>query len=174
MTPKLYHVVAAAENGVIGKENRLPWHFEADLAHFKKLTMGQTLVMGRRTYESIGRPLPGRVSFVVSRRMPEGGENPRHFNSIERALAAISTERGYIVGGADVFTRTIGRIDGIYLTKIPGRYEGDAFYPGIPGGFAEKSRSVLQEDPRIEIAFYEREKPGRGRGPASAGRAVSV
>ena len=154
----IYHVVAMAKNRVIGKNNRLPWHFSADLKHFKQLTMGSTILMGRKTFESIGKPLPGRENFIVSRTPKENKDHVRFFNSFEGALKNICTENCYVIGGAEVFKETMNQIDGIYLTSIEESYEGDVFYPEIPPHFKEKSREKLQDNPKIEVIFYENTK----------------
>lgn len=154
----LYHIVAAAENRVIGKENRLPWHFSADLKHFKRLTLGMTVIMGRKTFESIGKPLPGRQNFVLSRSMKKENypEHPslKFFISLDDALKQIATPDAFFIGGAELYRQTIERTDGIWLTQIPGIFEGDAFYPEIPAAFREVSRETLQENPRIESILY--------------------
>ena len=156
---KIYHVVAMAQNRVIGKDNKLPWHFSSDLKFFKQLTTGGTVIMGRKTYESIGKPLPNRENFVVTtaKPLPAGQEHLFFFNSIEDAKKNIQTEKAFIIGGAQVFQQTIQAIDGIYLTKIDAEYEGDTFYPPVPYKFLEKSRTPLQENPKIEVIFYERQ-----------------
>lgn len=155
-----------AENRVIGKDNRLPWHFSSDLKNFKQLTMGQTLLMGRKTYESIGRPLPGRANFVLTRSavtacqqdvvhrdLPAGTEL-RFFTSIDSALQAARTPSVFIMGGADLYAQTLDRIDGIFLTRIPGTYEGDAFYPPIPPRFKlQETRRIPGNDP-LELLIY--------------------
>src|SRR5688572_4556343 len=120
----IYHVVAMAQNRVIGKDNKLPWHFKADLQKFKDLTMGQTLIMGRKTFESIGKPLPGRENFVLSRGSSEERKDVRTFKSLDAALKAVKTPHAYIIGGAEVFRQSFNRIDGIYLTLIHKPYEG--------------------------------------------------
>ncbi|MFA6599572.1 MAG: dihydrofolate reductase [Candidatus Omnitrophota bacterium] len=153
---KLYHVVAMARARVIGRENRLPWHFAADLKYFKQLTTGSTVVMGRRTFESIGKPLPNRENFVVSRTKTGDGEHLCFFSSIEEALRSVKTEKAFIIGGANLYAQTIDRVDGIYLTRIDADYEGDAFYPELPGNFREQSRNKLQDDPLIEVVYYEK------------------
>lgn len=155
-----------AENRVIGKDNRLPWHFPADLKNFKALTMGQTLLMGRKTYESIGKPLPGRANFVltrsavtacqqdvVHRELPPGTEL-RFFTSIESALQSVKTPQVFIMGGADLYGQTLDRVDGVYLTRIPGTYEGDAFYPPIPPRLQLREQKALPGDDRLELLFY--------------------
>ena len=174
----IYHVVAMAGNRVIGKDNRLPWHFSSDLKHFKKLTTGQTVLMGRKTYESLGKPLPNRENFVVSRSIPpsrhceprrgeaiSGGDcfvglqpprnaGPFYFPSIDEALKNVKTNHCFIIGGAKVFEQTLNLVDGIYLTRIDADYEGDVYYPEVPKVFREKSREKLQDEPVIEVIFY--------------------
>ena len=143
-----------AENRVIGKDNKLPWHFKADLQKFKALTMGQTLIMGRKTFESIGKPLPGRENFVLSRAGGKEKHGLRFFQSLDDALKAVQTEHAFIIGGAEAFRQSIERIDGIYLTLIHQPFEGDVSYPEIPPSFREASRERLQEDPRLDFVYY--------------------
>jgi len=159
---KLYHIVAFAKNRVIGKHNKLPWHFSADLKRFKKLTMGNTLIMGRKTFESIGTPLPGRANFVLSRGVrpyastaKDEGDNLKFFSSIHRALQAATTPKVFIIGGADLFRQTMDQIDGIYLTQIDGAYDGDVFYPEIPQSFRETSRVRSDDEPKLEFVDFE-------------------
>jgi len=169
---KLYHVVAMARNRVIGKDSKLPWHFPADLKHFKELTTGSTVIMGRKTYEGIGKPLANRENFVVTRtphpclagrqapispNRGEGkGEGIHFFNSIESALRNIQTLKAFVIGGASLYEQTFSKIDGIYLTTIDAFYEGDSFYPQFSSEFKERWRKTLQSDPQIETIFYEK------------------
>ncbi|MDP3980681.1 MAG: dihydrofolate reductase [Chlamydiota bacterium] len=150
---KLYHIVAMAKHHVIGKNNQLPWHFSSDLKHFKKLTIGSTVIMGRKTYQSIGKPLPDRTNYILSR-SSSAIAGVECFASIEAAIDAVKTERCYIIGGASLYAQTLHQIDGIYLTQIDADYEGDCFYPEIPSCFKEVSRSVLQENPMLEVIEY--------------------
>ena len=153
---KIYHIVAAARNHVIGKNNKLPWHFPEDLKHFKQLTLGSTVIMGRKTFESIGKPLPGRENFIISR-TSKSGSGIQVFNSIGNALGAVRTEKAFIIGGAEIYRATINSMDGIYLTRIDADYEGDAFYPDIPDDFEEVEIEALREsNPKIEAVFYEK------------------
>lgn len=155
---KIYHVVACARNRVIGKDNKLPWHFSEDLKHFKKLTLGSTVLMGRKTFESIGKPLPGRENFVVSRTVKHK-EGVRFFDSIGNAIGAASTEKTFIIGGAEIYQTTLPYVDGIYLTRIDADYEGDAFYPEVPDEFEEVVIEGLRsENPKIDMVFYERKE----------------
>jgi dihydrofolate reductase len=154
---KLFHVVAMARNRVIGKDNKLPWHFSADLKYFKQLTTGSTVIMGRRTFESIGKALPNRQNFVVSRTRAGQSEGLCFFSSIEDAVRSVKTEKAFLIGGANLYAQTMDLVDGIYLTLIHADYDGDAFYPALPGKFSEKSRSKLQDGPTIEVIFYEKD-----------------
>lgn len=153
---KLYHVVAMANNRVIGKDNKLPWHFSSDMKHFKGLTTGSTVIMGRKTYESIGNPLPNRENFVISRTKSGDAGHLRFFGSIEDALKSVMTPKAFIIGGANLYEQTLFLVGGIYLTRIEADYEGDAFYPEIPKGFVEKNRIKLQDGPEIWVIEYER------------------
>ena len=144
-----------ANNRVIGKNNKLPWHFRSDLEFFKKLTMGQTIIMGRKTFESIGKPLPGRENFVLTKKnLKRGGITA--FDSIENALAKVSTGRAFIIGGSQIFEQTMNIIDGIYMTRIYAHFEGDTFYPEIPKNFEPEPNQLLQENPKIEVIFYKK------------------
>ncbi|MBP9865925.1 MAG: dihydrofolate reductase [Candidatus Omnitrophica bacterium] len=155
---KIYHVVATARNRVIGKDNKLPWHFSEDLRYFKKLTTGSTVIMGRKTFESIGRPLPNRENFVISRTLTEHA-GVRLFNSIGNAIGAVQTENAFIIGGAEIYKTTILNVDGIYLTRIDADYEGDAYYPEVPDGFEEVEIQCLREkDPKIDVVYYEKKE----------------
>lgn len=154
----LFHVVAMAKNRAIGKDNKLPWHFASDLKHFKKLTTGETVLMGRKTFESIGRALPRRQNFVLSRGKHKDGENLKFFDSVEKALANVETTHCYIIGGANLFRQTIEGVNGIYLTLIDQEYEGDSFYPEIPNFFKPTARHKLQENPFIETIYLANSK----------------
>ena len=128
-------IVAVAENGVIGAQGQLPWHLQADLRRFKRLTMGQTLIMGRKTYQSIGRPLPGRTSVVMSRDPAfEAAEGVVVVGSLDEALGAVETEIAWLIGGASVFEEALARAEElrlaeIHLTQVHARVEGDVRFP---------------------------------------------
>ncbi len=158
----IFHVVAVANGNVIGKDNKLPWHFSSDLKFFKNLTTGSTVIMGRKTYESIGKPLPNRENFVLSRQSSLiAQEHLKIFNSLEDAIKQISTKDAYIIGGENLYRQSLAVIDGIYLTRIHADFEGDAFYPEIPKVFKEAGeRLKLQENPLIEVITYKKEKNG--------------
>lgn len=124
---KLIIIAALNRNGVIGRGGTVPWHIPADLQRFKELTMGHTVVMGRKTFESIGKILPGRRNVVVtSRTLPD----VEHYHSVDDALKALrSEERVFVIGGGKVFEQTIMRADEMMLTRVNNEEEGDTFFP---------------------------------------------
>lgn len=128
-------IAAISSNNCIGKNGELPWHIPEDLAHFKSLTNGHTVLMGRKTWESIPekyRPLPGRKNIVISRstayEVPPGVEV---FDSIEHALEAHSDDDVYIIGGASMYEATIGIADALEITHVDREVDGDTFFPDI-------------------------------------------
>ena len=124
-------IVAYSKNRTIGKNNQLPWYLPADLKHFKQITLGKPIVMGRKTFESIGRPLPGRRNIIISRgdKKFEGCEL---FSSLEAALLALKNETEImIIGGATLFAQTLPFVQKIYATEIDADIEGDTFFPEI-------------------------------------------
>lgn len=136
--PSLSLVVAAAENDVIGRRGDLPWRLSGDLQRFKKLTMGHALIMGRKTYESIGRPLPGRASIVLTRDQSYAVDHDRvlvaHTLSEARRLVAttgMETSKAFVVGGAEIYKLALPEASHIYLTRVHGQPEGDARLPKI-------------------------------------------
>jgi len=155
--PKLYHIVAISRNGVIGKDNQLPWHFSADMRHFKETTTGNTIIMGRRTFESIGRrPLPNRENFVLSRSDLQVPEGVRAFKTLGAAVEQAARPKIFIIGGAELYKQTINEVDGIYLTRVLADYDGDAYYPEIPGFFKEKNKKTAEEkDTGLEFIYLE-------------------
>lgn len=126
----LSHIVAVANHGVIGKEGKLAWHLKPDLQYFKKLTTGHTIIMGRKTYDSIGRPLPNRRNIVISRQMPAvpGIEIAR---SLEEALSLADApeKECFIIGGSQLYTQSLPITKRIYFTKINLNVDGDTYYP---------------------------------------------
>jgi len=122
-------VVAAAENGVIGKENAMPWHLSADLRRFKALTVGHTVVMGRKTFDSIGKGLPGRRNLVVSRNPEFRPAGATRVPSLEAALDAAGPGCDvFIVGGAEIYRQALPLADRIYLTRVHASPEGDSHF----------------------------------------------
>ena len=118
-----------SSNRVIGVNNTLPWKLSADLKRFKQLTMGHVLIMGRKTFDSIGRPLPGRTTIVVTRQQDFNPEGVAVVHSIEDAIEAATGDEVFIAGGGDLFNQTIELADRMYLTVIAKEFDGDAFFP---------------------------------------------
>ena len=125
-------VVAMDTKGVIGRDNGLPWHLPADLQHFKKTTMGKPILMGRKTHESIGRPLPGRTNIVITRDTGYRAEGCVVVNSIDAALeAAGEQDEIMVIGGAEFYRQVLPRTDTIYLTRIHETFTGDTIFPEL-------------------------------------------
>ncbi|MBE9601776.1 dihydrofolate reductase [Pedobacter sp. MC2016-24] len=125
-------VVAIAENYAIGKNNELLWYLPADLKHFKAVTSGHTVIMGRKTYESIGKPLPNRRNVVVTRKKDLLIPGVEITNGIDEALLLCSGEpEVFIIGGAEIYKSALERTDRIYLTTVHDSFEADAYFPEI-------------------------------------------
>jgi dihydrofolate reductase len=136
-------VVAISENHVIGKDNKLLWYLPNDLKHFKNITTGHTVIMGRKTYESVGKPLPKRRNVIITRQAIsiEGCEV---VNSIEAALNfCAGEEEVFIVGGAEIYRQALQLTDRIYLTVVHKEFEGDSFFPEISNA---EWKVVFRED----------------------------
>lgn len=130
MKPRVSLIVAMAKNRVIGVNNTLPWRLPADLKHFKALTMGHHIVMGRKTYESIGKPLPGRTSVVVTRNAGYSAPGVIVVNSLPSAISACGDDDEiFVIGGAEFYLQAITLADRIYLTEIDADIHGDAYFP---------------------------------------------
>jgi dihydrofolate reductase len=126
-------IVAIAQNNVIGNNNQLIWHIPGDLKRFKSITMGHTVVMGRKTFESIGKPLPGRKNVVISRQTNFKAEGCLVYNSLDKALDSLKNEGEiFIIGGGEIYRLAMPISHKIYLTKIHKDFPGDTFFPEIP------------------------------------------
>lgn len=138
-------VVAIDANHGIGIENRLPWHLPEDLAHFKRVTLGRPIVMGRKTFESIGRALPGRRNIVVTRNPGWSHAGAETAASLEQAIAMLDGERASIIGGAQIFNEALGFADEMIVTHIAHVYPCDTFFPAIdPARWSQTSREDHQ------------------------------
>ena len=127
---RLSIVVAMDDNRLIGNNNQLPWHLPADLAYFKKLTTGKSILMGRKTYDSIGRPLPNRRNIVITRNVEISIPGCELISSIESALEITKgDEEVMVIGGASLCNQLLPIINRLYITKIDGEFEGDVFFP---------------------------------------------
>jgi len=149
-----------ARNGVIGAGNALPWRLPEDLRHFRSLTTGHAVVMGRRTWESIGRPLPGRQNIVVTRRSPWHAEGTTSAPSLDLALAlATLPPPVFCIGGGELYAAAMSRADILHITAIDRDFEGDAHFPAIdPAKWRETARVTGHADAGFDYAFvtYER------------------
>ena len=131
-TPLVTLIVAVADNGVIGRANSLPWHLPDDLKRFKRLTMGKPMIMGRKTFESIGRPLPGRLNIVVTRDTNYRHEGVTVVHGTTQALeAAAGAPEVMVIGGADLFRLFLPAAGRIHLTRVHGSVEGDVTWPAL-------------------------------------------
>lgn len=125
-------IVAVDENFAIGKGNQLLWHLPADLKHFKELTMGGAIIMGRKTFESIGKPLPGRTSIVITRDLNCEIEGCIVVNSIDAAIEKSKEfEKSFIIGGGEIYKQTFDRVCKIFLTKVYAEFDADTFFPTL-------------------------------------------
>ncbi len=130
-------IAAISKNNAIGKGNKIPWHIPEDFKHFKELTMGHAVIMGRKTFESIleslGKPLPGRKNIIVTRQADYKVPNEVEiFISFNAALAAHSDEDIFVIGGAEIYKQAIDRADKLYITRVDQVVDGDAYFPEIP------------------------------------------
>jgi dihydrofolate reductase len=157
--PRLTLVAAYADNRVIGDHGTIPWRIPEDFAHFKATTMGGTLVMGRTTYESIGRPLPGRTTIVVTRNPDWTAEGVQAAHSLHEALALAAEQPGeiYVVGGTQIYEQALPSATHQVLTEVHQTPDGDAHYPAFDAAeWVERRR-----EPRdgFEWVWWERRRP---------------
>lgn len=138
---KLALIAAIAKNGVVGRDNQMPWYLPEDLKHFKELTLGKPIVMGRLTYESIGKPLPGRTNIVVTRQQKYQPQGVVVANGLDQALelaesAAVSegVDELMVIGGAQIYAEALVQADTLYITEIQQNIDGDAFFPEVEWG----------------------------------------
>lgn len=140
-------VVAIARNGVIGRENDLPWRLSSDLKRFKAITMGKPIIMGRKTWDSLGKPLPGRTNIVITRDPAFNADGVISARSVDEALLIAGSHAGAeqvneicIIGGGEIFRQSIGRADRLYVTWVLASVEGDVHFPDIdPAVWSELS-----------------------------------
>nr|AIA12575.1 Dihydrofolate reductase [uncultured bacterium] len=150
--------VAIAKNGIIGGDNDLPWYIPEDLKHFKKITLGKTVLMGRKTYESIvarlHKPLPGRKSVVITRDVNFAQRNdvPPEvlvFHDLNSALDALNNEDIYVIGGAQIFTAAMPRAEKMFITHIHEAYDGDVYFPEVDYNQWNK----IEEEPHEDFTY---------------------
>lgn len=157
-------LVACDENRVIGKDNQLIWHLPADLKRFKSLTTGHVILMGRKTYESIGKPLPNRTTIVITRQADFQAEGTITAHSVEEAILkakSLSREDIFIVGGAEIYTVSMALADQILLTQLHDIFEGDAFFPEISPEtweIVDRERGLTDEKNPFQYSFITYQK----------------
>lgn len=157
-------LVACDENSVIGKDNQLIWHLPADLKRFKALTTGHVILMGRKTFESIGRPLPNRTTIVISRQTDFRAEGTLTAHSVEEAILkakSLTRDDIFIVGGAEIYTLSLDFADQILLTQLHDIFDGDAFFPEISADAWEivaRERGVTDEKNPFQYSFITYQK----------------
>jgi dihydrofolate reductase len=156
--PLLALVVAAAENGVIGNGNRLPWHLPADLRHFKTVTMGKPMLMGRRTFDSIGKALPGRRSLVLTRNASFSAPGAERVATLDEALALTREEPELaVIGGAEVYRLCLPRAQRMYFTRVHASLAGDTRLPEIDWRewhCVERSTHPVDDKNRYAMTFF--------------------
>jgi len=157
-------IAAMDRNRLIGRDNTLPWHLPEDLRHFKATTLGKPVVMGRKTWESLGRPLPGRRNIVVSRNPDYPLQGAELAPSLDAALArAAGDDETFVIGGADLYRQALPLAQRLYLTEIDAEHEGDAWFPAIPAGEWQEStreRHVSAGGLAYAFVLYERRRAG--------------
>lgn len=142
--PKIIGIAAVAANGVIGADNDIPWRITADWQRFKALTMGNVLIMGRKTYDSIGRPLPGRTTFVITRDRMWRGNGVRAVPSVEEAIdqaILLNSQKIFVAGGGEIYRAAWNRLNGLEITEVDQYPQGDVRFPDInPDDWIETGR----------------------------------
>ncbi|MEN9855190.1 MAG: hypothetical protein RLZZ157_316 [Pseudomonadota bacterium] len=161
MKTALALVVARGSNGVIGKEGDLPWRLSNDLKHFKAVTLGKPVIMGRKTWASLPKALPGRPNLVVTRDTALQAEGASVWTDLEAALAAAHAKAAQlgvaeicVIGGGELYAQTLPRADRLYLTDVDAAPEGDAFFPDFDmAQWQETARTVVPAGPKDDFSF---------------------
>ncbi len=151
-------IAAMSRNRVIGSEGAIPWHIPADLRRFRELTLGHTVIMGRKTFEAIGRPLPGRKNVVVTGQRNYAREDTLVVHSLTEAIESSDpAEELFICGGSEIYRQALPLCAKIYLTIVDLDIEGDAYFPPVPAdNFRELSRETISESPPAQFTIFER------------------
>lgn len=152
---KLSIIVAMSSNRVIGVNNTLPWHLSEDLKYFKALTTNHTIIMGRKTYESVGRPLPNRRNIVISRNVGVLYEGTEIVHSIDEAFSISKNDNEvFVIGGSKIYEQVLGLVDHLYITEIKKSFLGDAYFPEIDKAkWTEFSRKDHVASDGLEFSF---------------------
>lgn len=152
---KISLIVAMATNRAIGLNNDMPWHLSADLKKFKKITMGHPILMGRKTFESIGRPLPGRSNIIISRNSDYQQTDCLVFDSVDKAIVACNHyDEIFVIGGAMFYETMLPKADNLYLTQINKPFEADTFFPAINNKeWKEVGREDINDDKSVDFSY---------------------
>ncbi|MDD2722967.1 MAG: dihydrofolate reductase [Methylovulum sp.] len=153
---KISLIVALSSNRVIGLDNKMPWHLSADLKKFKQITMGYPIIMGRKTFESIGKALPGRSNIIISRNTDYQQGGCLVFGSLDAALRHACTEsaRVFVIGGASLYEALLPLADELYLTEIQQEFAGDTFFPEVRAEeWREVAREDIADDPQVTFSY---------------------
>ncbi len=157
-------IAAMAENRVIGRENAIPWDLPDDLRRFKAITMGHPVIMGRKTFESIGNPLVGRKNIIITRNPAYRAEGCVVSHSLRDALVKCAgCGEVFICGGGEIFREALPLTDRIYLTVIHEKFDGGIFFPEIPADFCEVSREEVEQPIPHSFILYEKHMNGRAK-----------
>lgn len=167
--PRIAFIVAAAENGVIGRDGQLPWRLSSDLRYFRKMTLGRPVIMGRKTFQSIGKPLDGRDNIVLTRDLDFTAAGVRVATTPEEAIAvAVASARArgvdeiHVIGGAEVYGTLLPFADRLYLTRVHAAPAGDATFVFDPGQWIEIARAPLprteRDDHAAEVLIFDRRR----------------
>jgi dihydrofolate reductase len=158
-SPKIYLVAAVASNGVIGKDGHLPWNLPEDLKHFKRLTLGHPIIMGRRTWESLPGALPGRDNIVVTRQAGYEAAGAAVAGSLEAALALCLGESvAFVIGGSRLFEESLPIASGLVMTEIQREYEGDTYFPSYERSRwheSQREHHVANDGTKFDFVLYE-------------------
>lgn len=147
-------IVALADNGVIGRDNKMPWYLPDDLKYFKRTTMGKVILMGRRTFESIGKPLSGRTNIVITRQRAWRADGVKVVHGFSEGIELATSlslidrnEEVMVIGGAQIYREALPKAQRLYLTEVHGEFEGDTFFPPLRD---KEWREVAREDHKAE------------------------
>lgn len=148
-------LVARSRNGVIGRDNQLPWRLRDDLQCFKQRTLGNPIIMGRKTWESLGKPLPGRQNIVITRQAEYRADGATIAHSLNEAIALCAElERAYIIGGADIYRQALPLVEVLWISEVAAEIDGDAHFPEIaPNTFSEIRRQHFDQNESNQFAF---------------------
>jgi len=170
--PRIYLVAAVAANGVIGRDGRLPWRLPEDLKHFKRITLGHPIIMGRKTWESLAGALPGRENIVVTRSPGYEAPGAAVASSLETALALCAGEPvAFVIGGSRLFAESLPLAAGLVMTEIHRDYDGDTWFPSYDRSAwraTQRESHVASDGTKFEFVFYEPTVSTRTPAPPAA------